>query len=175
MRFVYLIGAPGAGKSTVAAKLRAMSAKSQLFLEPVPHMVQWRGGMHWYAEIGRTRDSFSGTDALAMDIINKAEQWVATKPYRRLFAEGDRLANERFFNFVIAAGYELRVCWLAASLETVEERRAARSTRLGKAQNAGWVKGRETKAERLAELYNAALIDGTDAGEAALALRSMLG
>lgn len=161
MKFVYLIGAPGSGKSTAAAAMRALSGKSQPHEEPIPHMVMWRGGMPWYAELGRKRASFSGTDALAMDIIGKAIEFVHTKPFRRLFAEGDRLANARFFAEVKAAGYDLQVVYLTLPREKLEERRALRTKELGKAQDPTWLKGRDSKNHTLAELFSAELIDAT--------------
>jgi energy-coupling factor transporter ATP-binding protein EcfA2 len=162
MRFVYLIGAPGSGKSTVAAALRALAGKSQLYEEPIPHMVQWRGGVPWYAEIGKVRDGFSGTDALAMDIIGPAIIFMMNKPYRRLLAEGDRLANDRFFGAVRHAGYDLRVYCLAIDAAILEERRRLRAERLGTSlQNAVWLRGRATKVATLSQAYNATLLDAT--------------
>jgi hypothetical protein len=176
VKFVYLIGAPGSGKSTAAAKVRAMASKQELHEEPVPYMLMTRGGMNWYAELGRKRASFSGTDALAMDIIDKAIGWVKTRPYTRLFAEGDRLANSRFFVAVKAAGYELTVVYLAVPQGALDERRKARATQVGKEQNAVWVKGRDSKTATLAQLFNAPRIDGTlTSAEVATQLRSYIG
>jgi hypothetical protein len=171
MKFVYLVGVPGAGKSTVAAALRRLSPAYMTHEEPVPHMVMERGGLPWYAELGRVRKDFSGTDALSMDIITKAIPWVGSHPYRRMFAEGDRLANDRFFEAVKAAGYDLTVAFLDVDRDVLEERRARRAAQVGKAQNETWLKGRESKVRHLYEKWATVLLKDEPVQE----LRALLG
>jgi len=161
VKFAYLIGAPGAGKSTVAATLRSFAAKQQLYEEPLPHLVTFRQGVVWCAELGRVREHFAGTDALAMDIIDAAERFVSARPFRRFFAEGDRLANDRFFDHVTEAGYELAVFYLDTPRNLLEERRAKRAAVVGKAQDGTWIKGRESKVRALAERWQAKPLDGS--------------
>lgn len=161
MKFVYLLGAPGAGKSTLAAELRKSAARSQAYEEPVPHIIHWRGGMVWYVELGKVRRDFSGTDALSMDIITRAEPWVRSHPARRMFAEGDRLANDRFFTAIQEAGYALTVMYIALPEAELRARQAQRAAYIGRAQDEAWARGRATKAIKLGDKWAATILDGT--------------
>ncbi|AGT12741.1 adenylate kinase [Mycobacterium phage Phelemich] len=149
-RMIYLVGQPGSGKSTLMAEL---TRPYDLLVreETVPHLglIDRTTGEVIGAEIGKRRDSFSGTDALASAIIDKAVPWVSTRPYEMLLAEGARLANARFLDAAIAAGYDLTVALL--DHDQAEEWRLARSRKLKRVQNESWVKGRLSASRNLAD------------------------
>lgn len=145
--FTYIIGQPGAGKTTLVRALTDGLHK-QAVTWPVAHIVYPDVSA---IQLGADRDDFGGTDALGMSVQPKALDFLdwAQSNWHGAFAEGDRLANGKFFEAVIALGYELEVIHLDASDELAAARRAAR----GSTQNEGWVKGRVTKTRRLAEEY----------------------
>ena len=171
-QFLYLIGEPGIGKSTLMAQLTStMLAIEQV--SPIRHIL-WLDGYQEprFAELGARRaNGFSGTDALPMGIQPRATEWIAQRPYRSILAEGDRLANDGFFAAVEAAGYKLTVVYLAGSVAA--ERRIQRGSR----QNPAWVRGRITKTERLAIKWGALdlIVDGKDPATLAAELVLKLG
>ncbi|MGH9094479.1 MAG: P-loop-containing protein [Acidimicrobiales bacterium] len=119
-------------------------------------------------ELGVRRATFAGTDALGMSVQPKVIGWLSTPVAARnltlVVGEGDRLANDRFFQAMTDAGWELHVLVLAATLSAAAERRAAR----GSTQNEAWVRGRITKTVRLAQRWGAHRVeDGPPAAVAA--------
>lgn len=154
---LYVVGPPGAGKTTlVGALTRGWNGTAARL--PVAHTLYEEPGV---VELGAKRENgFSGTDALGMTAVVPASAWVQepanpiTAPASLLLAEGDRLAVDRFFEALLAGGWDLCVAHLAVPSEVAAERRARRAERLGiELQNPGWVKGRETKVERLVERW----------------------
>ncbi len=162
-KFIYIIGEPGAGKTFLTAAL----AEGQLahpMSSPIPHTVYGDGGV---AQLGRDRGEFGGTDALGMAVQPTIEAWLHQRPYPTLFAEGDRLANAKFFAAVQRAGYDLRVIWLRTPPEIAARRRDDRAREMGRRpQNESWVRGRRSKVERLAERFDARQILGVGPIEA---------
>jgi hypothetical protein len=156
-KLVYLIGEPAAGKSTLMKQALEDLAP---VVEPKPLLHTW-----WdedLLELGGRRSSFSGTDAMPMNIQPRVVAFLQARPCERVIAEGDRLANGSFFKAVTATGYDLTVVWLWVPPEIAAERRRSRAKRLGVAeQNATWVKGRQTKVNRLGEEWAGVRIDGT--------------
>lgn len=148
-RFYYFIGEPGVGKTTLVSALIG-ERSGYAMREPVPHIVYGDGGI---AQIGVARDQFGGTDGLAMNIQPKVVEWLNQQPYSTIFAEGDRLANGKFFRAVEDAGYALRVIVVEAGAAVAADRRAARAAALGKAQNETWLKGRQSKVLTLAREF----------------------
>lgn len=162
---IYLIGAPGSGKSTLMAKLTEHLERDQITgaLDPSGNTVA-HDRLHFLdgeiagAEIGKRREHFGGTDALPASIIEKAIPWLQSKPYNLIFAEGARLANKRFIDAAVAAGYKVHLGLLEHPLS--EEWRSERAKALGKDQSAAWVKGRATASNKLAKEY----LDHPEAG-----------
>lgn len=174
---VYLIGEPGSGKSTALAAL----TRPHLALpcrKPFAHIVY--AGPGWeVTELGGKRDAFSGTDVLALNAQPLVLDWLANvKPDPLLrglnvVAEGDRLANGKFFSGVLAAGWNLTVIRFVVTAEVAAARRVARAAALGvPPQNEAWIRGRITKVARLAADWPTVDIDAAqppDAVAAALA------
>jgi hypothetical protein len=145
--FTYLIGEPGVGKSTLMDSI-LYGHRAYPMKDPVPHIVYDDGSV---AQIGAQRAKFSGTDALSMSIQPAVTEWLMQRPYQTLLAEGDRLANDKFFRAVKAAGYELRLICLTATPGRLSVRRASRMVELGlqNAQSPAWLAGRATKIRNL--------------------------
>lgn len=151
-RMIYVIGAPGSGKSTFMAKMTEHLKREPVTDAPVAHdRLIFLDGAVAGAEIGKRRPAFGGTDALPASIIEKAIPWVATQPYELLLAEGARLANKRFLLAAVEAGYRVHLAHLDHG--EIEDWRAARSAELGKVQDAAWVKGRTTASDNLARHF----------------------
>lgn len=149
MRLLYLIGGPGAGKSTLMAKLTAGLDRMTLD-QPVPHdvLIDPVTGTSRAVEIGRRRAEFSGTDALASAIIDKAAPWIGSRPAELVLGEGARLGCARFMRAAADAGYAVTLALLEH--DQADAWRAARAARLGREQNPSWVAGRVTASARLA-------------------------
>jgi hypothetical protein len=163
-RLVYLIGQPGAGKSQLMARLTLPFQRVAIGTDeaPVAHDQLWRAvdperdtasDTHECvgAEIGVRRPSFGGTDALPSSVIDQAVPWLASVPYRLLLAEGARLANRRFLDAALGAGYTVTLVLLDHDDADVWRKRRAKL--IGRDQNASWVKGRLTASRNLAEQF----------------------
>lgn len=146
--FLYVIGEPGTGKSTLVEQLTAGYEAQE---RDVPFAHRWHPGTFPEAvvELGARRDQFGGTDALAMNVQPRVEQYLATTEHNLVLAEGDRLANPKFFDAAIEAGWKLLIARLYVKPRTALARRQARGSR----QDASWVKSRATKVERLAATF----------------------
>lgn len=165
---VYVIGAPGAGKTTLVGGLVGPTGWTEQS-EPIPHLS--RGPIRMP---GRRRVPFGGTDTLAMNIARKAEAWIASLPAPLVIGEGDRLAYGRFFDVAASAGYRLHLIHLGVRPEEAERRRAARADELGvPPQNPTWVQGRTSKAGRLAAQFGAQWVRG-DTDDPVGAARALL-
>jgi hypothetical protein len=155
---IYLVGQPGAGKSTLMARLTEpfdrhavpdvlltdnMVAHDVLMLRDSPEIVG--------AELGKRRDAFSGTDALPSAVIDKAVPWIATRPYPLILAEGARLANKRFLYAGLDAGYAVTLVLL--DHDDAETWRKLRAKQIGRTQNPAWVKGRLSASRNLADAF----------------------
>jgi hypothetical protein len=167
---VYVIGAPGVGKTTAVAELVGPAGWTEV-PGPIPHLR--RGGV---VMPGRARAPFGGTDTLGMGIARAAEAWVASVPAALVIGEGDRLAYGRFFDVATSAGYRLHLIVLELAEWVAEQRRAARAAEAGlRPQNPAWVRGRESKSARLAADYGAYRVDASGSpGRSAAQMRSWL-
>jgi len=159
---VYLLGAPGVGKSTLMRRLTARCERRPVAGVSVPHELLIKtmpalGPNTVGAEIGRTRTSFSGTDATAMNIHPRAMAWIMGVPYGLVLAEGARLGTVQFLGAAQFAGYRLRVFHLVAAPAVIADRRAGRPG----SQNPSWVAGATTRAARTAEAVGATRLDAS--------------
>lgn len=172
--FLYIIGVPGAGKTTTLNMALRGSTSTQM-KEPVPHILHvWDRRPKtspMLFEIGvRRPGGFSGTDGLGYAAQAGVIEWLLAAQPGPIVAEGDRLANDRFLRAVQDADYDLSIVLLDASDELAEERRRKR----GSNQNASWLKGRATKVLNLAhrwEKYVTVIDAAQSLVDAALQLR----
>lgn len=135
----YIIGEPGVGKSTLVGWLT-----EGLPYEETDSPFAFRRYDCGVTELGRRREAFSGTDALAMDVQPKVTAYIEAVQPRLVLAEGDRLANRKFFTFLREQGYDLYVYALVGA-KVAERQREQR----GSQQNATWLAGRRTKIVNL--------------------------
>lgn len=149
-QLIYLIGAPGSGKSTLMRELTDRWTRTpapegltrDLLLSPATSALE-------AVELGKRRPQFAGTDALGQSVIAAAIEWMVSQTETDLvFAEGARLGNRRFLASSAAAGYAVLLGFLDHPNTPVW--RLARERALARAQNASWVAGRGTAARNLA-------------------------
>lgn len=140
---IYLIGEPGAGKSTAMRKATEHLGRHPQ-QAPFAHDLLVSDASIVAVELGKRRPTFSGTDALPMNVITKAERFLHETLAPVVLAEGARLACKRFLEASVAAGYRTHLVYL-----TTPHAAAQRAARPGE-QKDSWVKGAATRAENLA-------------------------
>jgi energy-coupling factor transporter ATP-binding protein EcfA2 len=155
MELLYLIGVPGAGKSTLFKELTRLQPSAPR-KHPFAHIYY---PMINAVQLGADRPGHSGTDALSMSVQRTACAWLDTRPADYVIAEGDRLGNSKFFEWCVDNGIELTVVHLYVTEDLADARRKQR----GSDQNAQWLKGRVTKVEGLAERWADIVLDGREA------------
>lgn len=148
MDMLYIIGEPGSGKSTLIKYLtRGLSYEDGRS----PFAFRRYDCGVW--ELGARRAEFSGTDALALNVQPAVERTLEAIRPEFVIAEGDRLANAKFFRFAIGMGYDVHL----VHLEGMEVAAVQRRLR-GSEQDETWVKGRRTKVYALAAQFNALVL-----------------
>lgn len=146
-QLLYVSGPPAAGKSTLMAAL-TQGVERVSRDQPFAHdLLINRDGQVIAAELGRRREGFPGTDTLSMSVAPLASAWLVNSPAEIVLGEGDRLSHAGFLTSAKAAGYGVTLVSLSATPYKLAARRAAR----GSLQNEAWMRGRETKAGRLAQ------------------------
>lgn len=167
-QLVYLLGAPGSGKSTV---MKELAGRDGWELRPLPFAHRVRGDV---TQLGADRAPFGGTDTLSYIAGPEVELWTRTLPAPYLLGEGDRLAYRRFFERAAAGGYLLRVFYLHAPPAVARQRRAARAAEHElELQDPRWARGRARKAARLAGDLRAQRLDaGRPAADLAAEIRA---
>lgn len=170
MRTVYVIGYPGAGKTSAVTRAVALLGLHDHCEhdKPVPHVrhsgdpLTRRRAPVW--TIGKQRLPFGGTDTLGMAINPRAIRWVrsltdpgADRP-DVLVGEGDRLANLAF----LEACPDLTVVKIDVPRSVAQQRATERAEQFGALpQSESWMKGRWTKVDNLStRLGGVVRIDG---------------
>jgi ribose 1,5-bisphosphokinase PhnN len=148
-RAVYVLGGPGAGKSTaMAALLEGWEVGPTVQLNGLlrGHLLERDDELGVY--LGVHRDEFPGTDGLGMAVMPDARAWVDGLPsmdYDLVIGEGARLGTTTFLT-ELGAVTDLTVLLLDAPDEVLAERRGSRGT----GQNETWAKGATTRARNAA-------------------------
>lgn len=159
MRVIYVVGAPGSGKTTATASALARLGwgSPEQRETPIPHMDYGLSRI----QLGRQRDNgFAGTDALGMAINPRAVEFIKTSPAEIVVAEGDRLANRAFLDAASETG-SLTLVWIDTAPNLAIPRARERAAILGvEPQNVTWWKGRYTKVARLVGGREHVRIDG---------------
>jgi ribose 1,5-bisphosphokinase PhnN len=142
-RVVYIIGAPGAGKTTL---MRETMAPYQTIQHAAPFAhIEYDHPTERVVQLGKDRGTFSGTDALSMSVQPNVMKWLQYCDYETIMAEGDRLANDKFFDACESTLDGL----VLVLVDTDPEVAAARRKMRGSKQDPAWLKGRITKVEHL--------------------------
>lgn len=148
MELLYIIGVPGVGKTRIVEKL-LKGVKGEVM--SVPH-VTWTHYSDECCQLGYSREVFGGTDALGMAsqkyVLTMLRIWQEEGIYNYVLAEGDRLANRKFFNACINMGINLTVVAMVND-KLAQKRRDKRAAILGKEQHERWINSRHTKVENL--------------------------
>lgn len=158
MQGCYLIGSPGAGKSTLMTGLTGDAPYTIGKVGLVTFKHYWTPeGRTAAAELGAPHELFPGTDRLSMACQADAIAWVQAAPAPFLFGEGDRLATVGFLTaFAEACDEGFTLLWLDTPDATAAARSAGRSK-----QNEAWQKGRRAKVRNLADILHPVRLDGT--------------
>jgi ribose 1,5-bisphosphokinase PhnN len=164
---IYVVGYPGSGKSTAMAA--AMPGSPSAYItKPFAH-TRYGAGL---AHLGANREQYPGTDGLALNVQPTVIKWMET--FKGLVAaEGDRLANAKFFNAALSAGCRFTLVYIDVP-ELVSRRRAWRR---GSRFEESWLTGRMTKVRRLVAQFepHVTAIDGRlPRAEVAMQLRGVL-
>lgn len=157
---LYLLGAPGVGKSTVLAQyLRdrgyaILPDNGALRGRLRGHIMVGPNGVPDGVYLGKMRDQFPGTDGLSMAVAPDARDWARSldgesTQWELVVGEGARLGNKGFLH-ALGETTHLTVVLLTATEATLTERRAAR----GSNQTPSWMRGAETAARNA---YDAAV------------------
>lgn len=152
-RLIYVIGAPGSGKTTLVHGL--LDGKSyRLEKEPFAH----RCFANNLIVFGDDREDFGGTDGLRRDVLPIAVRWLRDQPDGlTVLGEGDRLGQHKFFLAARRLGYSVDVFVLATS-EMQQHRQLSKRKRIANGKrlpdpSSAWLKGRSTHIARLAERW----------------------
>ena len=157
-RSLYIIGAPGTGKSSLMRRV-----VSGLGLSWGPEERVWRelwvnhllslGGVQVGVSLGRERGDFSGTDALSMSAQPRVIEWLhAARMPEYVVAEGMRLSSPRFL-IELDSVAPLTLVYLSDDDQVTDERRSQREG--GDRLSATFVKQARTRAANSADAMDA--------------------
>lgn len=145
---VFIVGAPAAGKTTLARKLLGPLDRCTLIEKP-----KWTLSFDHVCAAGHyTGDTFDGADRVGYNQVKPTlgywQRELAGKARLTIF-DGDRFSFESAIDFV--AQFCSRVCcvYVLSEPAVLEARRAER----GWAPNPRWLKGRQTKARYFMGLF----------------------
>ena len=170
MRLTYLIGEPGVGKTTLLTAITD-GLPGLAVRRPFARTLYECG----VVELGEQHGVHGGTDKLSMSVQPKVIEWAETPDYQDIVAEGDRLSSDSFFQAMADLGYQLTVVHCHAPSAVAAERRLMRAAHHAiKPQNPVWLKGRQTKVEKLAYKWKTVAIDTSQPIELLLPIATQL-
>lgn len=156
---IYLLGAPGVGKSSVMKVLLNPWEVSPYVRfterEMFGHILYQPQLDLSGAYLGHLRPEFPGTDALSMSVQPQALKWLKQSDggLHYIYGEGARLGNTTFLT-ELSYRSRLTVVLLTASPEVVDLRLLGRpdsadhkTGRTGRAQDRKWQDGQATRAQ----------------------------
>lgn len=146
---VWIVGAPGAGKTTlVRALLKQPGPTLQLITKPKWTVVRDEYNVYACAAGHYKGDKFDGADTVPYNGARAAfEYWLEKLGCSAVtYLDGDRFSDQRALDWWRSCGCDTRCILLRADEQLLATRRAQR----GSDQNPSWMKGRATKAERFA-------------------------
>jgi GTPase SAR1 family protein len=149
---LYLLGAPGVGKSTVMKALLsdwdAEERPERIEGQLRGHVLSrgryetWMTGLY----LGILREEFPGTDGLGMAVMPDALRWVLTRELPDvILGEGARLGTTKFLT-ALSCWTRLTVVLLDAPDDVLDARRRER----GSDQDPTWLQGAATRARNAA-------------------------
>lgn len=144
----YIIGIPGSGKSTALAGALRDDAilKENVASGEVP-FIEYSSGL---IQVGRNRKTYPGTDVLPYNAQPKVLTWLGSLPDdARVVAEGDRLANGKFFDALLSSEWNLKIIHIYAQPKTGIRRCVDRGSKF----TDSWYKGRVTKVDNLVATF----------------------
>ncbi len=150
MTVLYLVGAPGVGKTSLARALLRMQGPELPIGSFLVQKPKWTVAPHMCAAGHYQADDFDGADMVPYNGAQEAlDYWAQElRPQHELtLLDGDRFSHEKALTWLMDRD-DVAVAHLTAPDDVHAARRALR----GSDQNATWVKGRVTKASRFADI-----------------------
>ena len=145
---VYVVGYPGCGKTT-AMRGALWSIDKEVERKPFAHTIYPSG----LVELGCDKDIYGGTDALPMNVQPTVTKWMKDVDIPVIVAEGDRLANRKFFEDACEydkmnqMSYSRYLCFVHIKCPELTARK--RAWERGSRFNESWLKGRISKVDNL--------------------------
>jgi hypothetical protein len=149
-RVLFIVGAPGAGKTTLVRGLLGMDRADLPIGGYLIEKPKWTVTPALTAAGHYTNTTFDGADMVPYNGAAAAlaywQAHLAASSPLTIF-DGDRFSNGGVLTTL--RGHQLECVHLIAPASALEERRLAR----GSNQNASWMKGRASKAANFAKLF----------------------
>lgn len=143
---VYLFGEPGVGKSHLTRRLLKNLTAGEPVHHPKPfHHTEWPNGVIHLGNPQPKNDKHPGTDTLGYSVMPLACDWIKTVPTGTVvLAEGDRLANPKFWNTAQNTGHHVLTIHLHNPHHAALNRQGRQTN-----QNPTWLKSRQTRVLNL--------------------------
>lgn len=158
----YIIGIPASGKSTAMRNALKGVEKGEDVPQPFPFT--WHRKKNLIV-LGKDREEFSGTDAMAYSVMPKVLDFIKDPTTRpdTILGEGDRLANDNFFKGCFYGEWDLNIVLIDTPPAIAERRCFQRRSK----QSASWRAGRITKVNKLVRRWRKyiTVIDGLQSEE----------